>query len=162
LKTRHVFLWSLLAVALFTAITQFPNTGTCDQTVFPADRISIEQSQYSGQWKGNDLSVAYSYSKNQGKLDISGTVKFSYSLVMGYSILQDFSLGAVLLDENGKVLTRIGITTNRGPLDPITFRKSVSLPSGAAYIAFSYQGIVIENGHSGGKGTTSIWYSPVH
>jgi hypothetical protein len=127
----------------------------------PADRLSIEQSQYSGQWKGNDLTVEYSYSKGQGQMELSGNIRFANSLILGYTRLEDFRFGAIFLDENGRVLEQIGLATNRDSFDPIPFNRRVNLPSKAVFMAFTYQGKAVEGADEGGSGVTSFWFYPV-
>jgi hypothetical protein len=130
------------------------------RSVLPADRLSLELPQYSGQWKGNDIAVEYSYSKDQGQMDLSGNIRFSNALTLGYSRLQEFRLGAIFLDQNGRVLTEVGLVTNRDSFDPISFHRRISLPPNAVFMAFSYEGIAIESSKSGGR--TSFSFYPIH
>ncbi|SPF46361.1 conserved exported hypothetical protein [Syntrophobacter sp. SbD1] len=148
------------AIAAVLLIAAVQTAGARARSVSPEDRLSISQPRYSGTWKGNDLSVVYSYSTNQGQMTLSGRVEFSYSMVMGYVILEDFRLSAVLLDENGIVLEEIGLATEHDGFDPIPFNRQISLPPKAAYIAFGYQGIAVDAGKSG-QGRTSFWHDPV-
>jgi hypothetical protein len=64
----------------------------------------------------------------------------------------------VFLDENGRVLNTEGITTQRGDLDPFPFHKKVVVPTGAAFMTFSYQGDAIDSGRGGGA--KYFWYYP--
>ena len=162
MRTGLLFLSSVIAVAFFISASQIIAADAGAQSVSAADRLSIEQPRYSGRWKGNDLSVEYSYSKDQGQIDLSGNVRFSYSLVMGYTDLRSFQLGAIFLDENGKVLEEIGLATNRGSFDPIPFSRRINLPSNAVFMAFSYQGKAFESGNDKGGGITSFWHSPAY
>jgi len=98
------------------------------------------------------------YSKDQGQTDLSGSVRFA-DYFMGYSRLQDFRLEAILLDENGTVLQKIGLATNRGSFDPMPFHSKLKLPPNAVFMAFSYQGTA---GESGMGGNTSFSFSPIH
>jgi hypothetical protein len=160
-KTRVFLLLSVVWIFSVTAL-QIMGSEAYARSVLPEYRLSIAQPQYSGQWKGNDLTVEYKYSRNQGRMDLSGNVEFSYSLIMGYSRLDDFRLGAVLLDENGNVIEEIGLTTDRDAFDPIPFHRQINLPSNAVSIAFSYQGTAIESGGDDSKNTTAFWFSPVY
>jgi hypothetical protein len=161
MKTAFLFLSSAIACAFFFAAPLIVNANAGTGSVLPADRLSIEQSQYSGQWKGNDLTVEYNYSKDRGQMDISGNVRFASSLVLGYTRLEDFRLGAIFLDKNGRVLQEIGLATNRDSFDPISFNRRINLPSNAVSIAFSYQGKAIEGADEGGSGLTSFWFYPI-
>jgi hypothetical protein len=145
-------------VAFFISASQIIIADAVAQSVSAADRLSIEQPQYSGRWKGNDLTVEYSYSIDQGQMDLSGNVRFSYSLIMGYTELRNFRLGAIFLDENGKVLEETGLAANRGSFDPIPFNRRINLPSNAVSMAFSYQGTATDVG----RDKTSFWFSPIH
>jgi len=157
-RTGLFFLLSVIAVAFFISASQIIAADAGAQSVSAADRLSIEQPRYSGRWKGNDLSVEYSYSKDQGQMDLSGNVRFSYSLVMGYTDLRSFQLGAIFLDENGKVLEETGLATNRGSFDPIPFSRRINLPPNAVFMAFRYQGTATDVG----RDKTSFWFSPIH
>ena len=147
----------VIVVALFIAISQSIVAQAGSASVLPADRLPIESPQHVTQWKGNDLSVEYSYSKDQGQMDLSGTVRFSYGLTMGYTTLKNFRLSAIFLDENGRVLKEIGLATDRDTLQPIPFSRRLPLPLNAVFIAFSYQGVACDMG-----GRTSFWFNPVH
>jgi hypothetical protein len=158
MRTGLLFLSSVIAVALIVTASRIISADAGAQSVSAADRLSIEQPLYSGQWKGNDLTVEYRYSKDQGQMDLSGNIRFSYSMTMGYTNLQDFRLGAIFLDKNGKVLQEIGLATNRNAFDPIPFNRRINLPSNAVFMAFSYQGKACDQG----RGKTSFWFYPIH
>ena len=158
MRTGLLFLPSVIAVVFFISASQIIAADAGAQSVSAADRVSIEQPRYSGQWKGNDLTVEYRYSKDQGQMDLSGNVRFSYSLIMGYTNLRNFRLGAIFLDENGKVLEETGLATNRGSLDPFPFNRRINLPSNAVFMAFSYQGTATDVG----RDKSSFWFSPIH
>jgi hypothetical protein len=158
MRTGLFFISPLMAVAFFISQSQIIASNAEAQFVSAADRLSIEQPRYSGEWKGNDISVEYRYSKADGQMDLSGNVQFSFPLVMGYTNLLDFRLGAILLDKDGRVLREVGLVANRGTLDPFSFSRSINLPQNAVFMAFTYQGDVAE----AYRNTTSIWFSPVH
>ena len=151
----RIFL-SLIASALCIAGLQI-NANASSGFVAPADRLSIAEPRYSGQWKAPDLTVEYKYSRDQGQINLSGKVRFAY-FWMGYTQSQDFRLSAIFLDENGKVLAWDGLVTNRGSFDSIPFHATLKLPSNAVSMAWSYQGV----GVGGGNGPTSFWSYPVH
>ncbi len=162
MKRGFLFLSSAIAGVLFIAALQFIGADAGALSVSPADRLSIEQPQYSGKWKGNDLTVEYSYSKDQGQMELSGKVVFSYSMVMGYSRMEDFRLAVIFLDENGRVLKEAGLATNAGSFDPISFHNRINLPSNTVFMAFSYQGRAYDTGSNSGGGITSFWHSPAY
>ncbi len=158
MRTGLFFLAPVIAVAFFISASPIVTSDARAQSVSASDRLSIEQPQYSGRWKGNDLTVEYSYSIDQGQMDLSGNVGFSYSISMGYTELRNFRLGAIFLDENGKVLEETGLATGRGSFDPIPFSRRLNLPPNAVSMAFSYQGTASDVG----RDKTSFWFSPVH
>jgi hypothetical protein len=161
MKTGLLFVSSIIIAALFILSSQIVAVNAAAKSVSPVDRLSIEQPRYSGEWKTSDLKVEYSYSKDQGQMDLSGNIRFANYLINGYSNLHNFHLGAIFLDENGKVLQEIGLATGRGPLDAISFHHKVNLPSNAAFMAFSYQGDATSGGGNG-AGMTSFAFYPIH
>ena len=124
----------------------------------PAARLAIDQPRYSGQWKGPDLRVEYNYSRDRGQIDLSGKVIFAYTMVMGYTVLHNFRLGAIFLDKNGRVLKETGLTTDRDSFEPIPFNRRINLPSNSVFMAFDYQG----NAGGSHSGPTSFWFYPIH
>lgn len=153
---------SLILLSTIVLALQIIGADAKAHYVWAEDRLSIAQSQDSVTWEGRDLSVAFSYSKYQGQWDVSGTIEFSFSMIMNYSSLQNFQLAVIFVDENGRVLEETGLATGRGSFDPISFHRQISLPAKTAFIAFHYQGTAIASGHHGGGGPTSFWFYPVH
>jgi len=90
---------------------------------------------------------------------MSGKIVFANFLVLGYALLQDFRLGVIFLDENGRVLEETGLVTNRGSFDPFPFKRRIKLPPNAVSMAFSYEGNAIESGKDTSR--TSLSFSPV-
>ena len=158
MKTGLLFLAPVIAVAIFISASRIITADAVAQSVSAPDRLSIEEPRYSGRWKGDDLTVEYRYSRDRGQMDLSGNVRFSYSLTMGYTELRNFHLGAVFLDENGKVLEETGLASNRGSFDPIPFNRRINLPPNAVSMAFSYQGTATDVR----RDRTPVWFSPVH
>jgi len=158
MRTRLPFIAAVVVIALSVAASQIISVDAGARSVSTEDRLSIEQPKGSGQWKGRDVAVEYSYSINQGQMDISGKIRFA-SFFIGYSRLQDFRLGAIFVDEKGTVLEEIGLTTDRGSFDPIPFSRTIKLPPNAVSMAFSYQGDAVQSGMGG---VTSFSFYPVH
>ncbi|MFZ0928338.1 MAG: hypothetical protein WAN11_07045 [Syntrophobacteraceae bacterium] len=162
MKRGFLFLSSAIAGVLFIAALQIIGTAAAARSVPASDRLSIAEPRYSGHWKGDDLTVEFSYSKDQGQMDLSGKVLFAFSMIMGYSRMEDFRLAAIFLDENGKVIQETGLATNTGSFDPIPFHNRIKLPPNAAFMAFSYQGKAFESGSYHGGGITTFWHSPAY
>jgi len=154
----------LLAVAiagiLSIAASQLVDRDAGARSVPSSDRLSITEPRYSGQWKGNDLTVEYSYSRDRGKMDLSGNIRFADFMVLGYSNLLYFHLGAVFVDASGRVVQEIGLATSRDSFDSVPFHQIINLPSNAVSMAFTYEGKAAE-GSDDGSGLTSFWHYPI-
>ncbi len=161
MKPGFLFRLSVIVSALFVAGLQ---SSAAAGFVSPADRLSIAEPQSSAEWKGQDLTVKYAYSADQGQVELSGNIRFADFLLLGFTLLHDFRLSVIFLDQNGKVLEQKGLVTNRGGFDPIPFKTRLTLPPGAVFMAFSYQGQAVDSasGGGGGGGFTSFWYYPIH
>ena len=161
MKPGFLFRLSVIVSALFVAGLQISAVAGF---VPPADRLSIAEPRSSAVWKGQDLTVKYTYSADQGQMELSGNIRFADYLPLGFTVLHDFRLSVIFLDQNGRVLEERGLATNRGGFDPIPFQARLTLPPGAVFIAFSYQGDAIDSasGGGGGGGHTSFWYYPIH
>ena len=161
MKKGFLFLLFAITGTLFVATSLIVSPDAGAGSVSPADRLSITGASYSGQWKGNDLTVEYSYSRDQGQIDLSGNIRFADFMVLGYSNLMYFRLGAVFTDENGRVIKEIGLVTNRDAFEPIPFHRKISVPPNAVSMAFSYDGKAVESGNDGGSGLTAFWHYPI-
>jgi hypothetical protein len=96
-------------------------------------------------------------------MDLTGDVRFIDAFRLGFTVLDEFRLSAVFLDENGRVLESKGLLTNRGSLDDIPFHVTLRPPSSAVSMAFSYAGKAHEGGRDSGAGSlTSFWFDPVN
>ena len=159
---RVTFLIAVLMASLTLVSIDCQAFGSYAKTgIVPSEeRVPIQSGQSTGAWKGRDLSVDFHYSRGQNSMDLSGRVEFAFFMTNGYTVLHDFRLTAVFLDENGRVLNTEAITTQRGDLDPFPFHKTVVVPPGAAFISFGYQGEAIDGGHGNG-GAKYFWYYPV-
>lgn len=156
--------------AVITFLCLFFFLAGCQTLPFPAqngtvsseNRVTISDGKQSGSWRGNDLTVDYACTRTGADLDITGTVRFAEHMSMGFSLLRDFRLSAILTDENGRVLETKGVTTDRGKIGPIPFRVRFAVPVAATSMAFSYSGVAVEaGGEDGGGGFTHFWQYPV-
>ncbi|MEM5787024.1 MAG: hypothetical protein AAGU11_06870 [Syntrophobacteraceae bacterium] len=153
----------------FLVLGAFLLTG-CQSTSFypagvvaPEERIPLQAGGETGTWKSRELSVEYTYVRGTGQTDIAGAVYFADSMKLNFTILHDFRLSAIFLDDEGRVLDTQGIATDRNGFDPVPFRNRLAIPAGARSFAFSYQGTAIEGGGDGGSGggITRFWHYPV-
>ena len=134
------FLLSLIALVLCVAGLQICADTAIAGFVPPRDRLSIAQPNYSGLWKGPDLSVEYRYSRDQSQIDLSGKVRFAYFWI-GYTLLENFQLRAVFLDKNGRVLESDGLVTNRDSFESIPFSRHAQTA-----VQRSLYGLVVSGG----------------
>lgn len=160
METRF-FTTALVMLALLISGCQTMSPYSRSGLVAPEDRLSISQAGQSAVWNGKDLTVEYRYSRDHSQMDITGRVDFSEHMTNSYSTLHEFRLSAVFADESGKVLGSQGLVTDRGYFYPIPFHTKLTVPTGAASMAFSYQGTAIEGGNSEGGGSSYFWYYPV-
>jgi hypothetical protein len=116
------------------------------------NRIELrEGGPHKGSWKTGDLSVHYQYLKDQGKVELFGTVELAKRLSKSFTTLEYLILRVHLLDSEGKVLVSKGIAASeyRHMVRKLSFNRSLELPPGTAAIAFSYTGRVRDGGGTG-------------
>lgn len=152
-----IVLAGLLAVFLFLTSCQGLTPGMQTRIVPPENRVDIPQNTGKAVWHGMYLDVDFSYSKASGSVDLAGTVNFADSMTLNFTVLQDFHISALFLDENGRVLDTQAVTTDRDGFNPVPFRKKLILPANAVALAFTYQGTAIEGGDDQGGGITHFW-----
>jgi hypothetical protein len=158
--TFRCFRKMLAAIGLFFLIVGCQTvTLASAESASPENSVSLPQGQNAGVWKGNYLVVDYKYTRGQSDMDLTGTVNFGDNITMNFVLLRDFRLSAVFLDENGRVLEKKALTTERGNFDPIPFHAKITVPANTASMSFSYQGTAIEGGDDsgGGGGITNFW-----
>jgi len=152
-----VFAPVLLVVVFLLTSCQGFTQGMQTGIVPPENRADISMDKGKGVWQGRYLSVDYSYSRGSGNIDLAGAVQFEDSLALGFTVLHDFRISARFLDANGRVLETRPITTDRGSFSPIPFRKTMSIPSSAVAMSFTYEGTAIESGGDDGGGISRFW-----
>lgn len=159
----HGMKWLLAAAALVVlAGCQNMSFYTGGGRVAEEERIALASGQNTGSWQARELSVKYRFNRNQSQMNIEGTIYFADLLRDNFTLLHDFHLAAILVDDQGKVLETQGlISSARDDLTPLSFRTRFSLPSNAASMAFSYQGTALGGGDHDGGGSTYFWKYPV-
>ena len=80
MKPGFLFRLSVIVSALFVVGLQI---SAAAGFVPPADRLSIAEPRSSAEWKGQDLTVKYAYSADQGQMELSGNIRFADSLLSG-------------------------------------------------------------------------------
>jgi hypothetical protein len=153
----------LLAVAavLFLAGCQNMSFYTGGGHVAEEERIALVSGEHNGSWQARDLSVKYRFSRNQSRMNIEGTIYFADLLRDNFTLLHDFHLAAILIDDQGKVLDTHGlISSARDDLTPLFFKTRVELPPNTVSMAFSYQGTALGGDHDGGN-SAYFWKYPI-
>jgi hypothetical protein len=133
-------------------------------------RIALQEGgSHTGSWKTRDLSMDYRYQRDQGNMELSGTVELDKSLERGFPTLEYLILRVHLLDAEGRVLESEEILTSeyRHMVKKLSFKQSMELPQGTAAMAFSYRGRVRDVGgsgmavdDSGGGDSWDFWLHP--
>ena len=115
--------------------------------VKPENRIPImEGGPHTAVWKAEDLTVNYRYQRQDGTLEISGTVAFADHLVYNFRDFSNFILTLYFTDADGKILgdhTLTGAGMGQ-PIEEIPFHRRPALPPGAAGMVFGYQGRAVD------------------
>lgn len=133
-------------------------------------RITIPDSgEQTGVFKNEDLTLAYKMVRTPGQLRISGDLRFTDRISESFSIVDYFHLGAMLLDEQGKILDIAGLTSvtlyrtqyATIPDYPLTFSTLVMLRENTRSLAFHYTGKAHEPGEPDG-GSMDFWEYPVY
>lgn len=111
----------------------------------------LEGGPHTGSWKTRDLSIRYRYQRDQGNVELSGTVELDKSLGRSFPTLEYLTLRVHLLDAEGRVLGSKRLLTSeyRHMVRKLPFKQSMELPPGTTAIAFSYRGRVRDVGGSG-------------
>ena len=120
-----------------------------------------ETGHHTGQYRTDDLTVDFEYTRAEGSLQLSGVVRFSPVIQNQVKFLGSFHLGLVLSDTQGNTLIDHGITTTYGDSvsDPISFSTTLADPPQAASMAFSYSGKAY--GGDGGLNPIQFYEYPV-
>jgi hypothetical protein len=127
-----------------------------------SDRIVLQDGkQQSGEFRTNDLTVNYEYTRNGDSLQISGVIQLNYTMQSLFLTIRTFNLVLLLADNQGRITAEQGLTMASGASvrAPINFDKTIVLPSQTALMAFSYTGQVTGSGSDGSP--SSFWHDPV-
>lgn len=147
---RNVMLISIMLGILTTFLIGCQGslvTGKSDQILQESRIPIVPAGQHSGQYQTGDLTVDYTYSRNGANtLQIGGRVTFSSSLQTNFNVVSFFSLGLILADRSGNILTQYDLAaagpinfTQGGPAT-INFNKTMQVPPDTATMAFKYTG----------------------
>ncbi len=153
----------LVVLALLLAGCQGGLMGVKGRTVHRESRIPVPPSgEHSASWETRDLSLDYQYMRQADALTISGRVRFSDAIKGNFDLIQYFHMDVILVDDQGKVLDMVGLTSGSyGNSDyPQTFSKTFRLPPGTTSMAFSYRGQAYSGDDEDGS-SAYFWEYPV-
>jgi hypothetical protein len=123
---------------------------------------------HEGIWRTHDLVVNYSYTEDNGNLNMEGTIDVAYHIQVGFTSLSNFSVYLNLLDESNLVVSSrlIAMAVGGSPIRTLRFEEQLDVPGTATEINFSYSGIATEGGsvHTAGSddggSSYSFWKNP--
>lgn len=125
------------------------------------DRLALRPGgEQSGKYEADECTIDYLYSRVGDQLKISGAVRFTYSMQGNFTTIDTLSLVLVLADGQGTILAREPLTTayDHDVRDPVTFDKTMTIPSSTAMMAFNYTGAA--SGEGGAGSPSAFWNSP--
>jgi hypothetical protein len=162
-KRMCITLYIILVIGVFLVGCQgsLLTTQERGQRVKNGKEILLSESgQQTGQYRTDDLTIAYRYTRTGNQLQISGTLRFNDPIQIMFSTVNAFSLALILADAQGIVLAQQPLTTANGenPREPVSFSKTVVIPSQTVSFAFSYTGVALGAGSD--KSRSNFWDVP--
>ena len=110
----------------------------------PAEnRIFLKDSAtHQDLWQTEDLTIAYTYNRNDNRFKISGTIDFSDALTYNYTYMDYFDLWIHFVDaENIIIATRsISPIVTFYMIEKTSFERNLDVPPSATAFVFSYSG----------------------
>ena len=148
-------LWALLAAALMSV-------AVAQTKLIPLVTGGPQQGAFQSRY----LTINYSYTLNQGQLNVSGKLNFDDSLTMTYPGLRHFYMELVLVDSQGHVVERTNVALKMGftwgdndAVAASSFTAQLPVPPGTASMTFYYNGAT--RGALGAGAGTAFWNDPV-
>lgn len=132
-------------------------------------RITIPDSgEQKGVFKNEDLTLAYQMLRTAGRLQISGSLQFADRIAKNFPLIKYFHLGVLLLDEQGKILDVVNLTSVSYyrtqwavlPDYPLSFSTLILVRDDTRSIAFNYTGNAVDPTTDGGM--MDFWEYPVY
>lgn len=151
-----------MGLILVVAACQTSPFNSGPKTVSSKALLEAPAGKHAGTWQGDDLSIDFEYNRNDGVMDLSGTLHFADHMIYNFKLLRRFQVSVIFADQDARVLEIKGLTTEIGNFDPIPIRARLTLPPRTAFISFSYQGTAIEGDDPGGGGVSYFWEYPIH
>jgi hypothetical protein len=128
-------------------------------------RIALSDgTQKSAHYQSPDLTIDYQILRNGDELRVSGVVEYTPKITNTYTLIPYFHLSLLLTDQYGNILQEKGLMTpgSNDPNNKMRVSEKIHLPSGTAYMAFSYSGEARCGGRQdGGGGAMSFWEVPI-
>ena len=124
---------------------------------------------HENKWANEDVIINYTYTRNDGRLEISGTIDFDDRLKYNFDNLDYFDLWIYFTNSENKIIGHLLVSpmTFLNQIEEMDFNKTYVLPPTAKAMVFSYRGSVHEGGGSGGDnlqdgGSTWTFWKPPH
>ena len=155
-------LFAVVALGAFVIGCQGSLNNVQGQEIQYGERIMLKEGgEQTGQYRTDDLTMDYQYTRTGDSLKISGVIQFGTSMRGLFLTLRTFNLTLLLADSQGKVLGEKPLTTASSEklASPQTFSTTIVLPPQTALAAFSYSGQVSGPGKDGSP--SSFWHAPI-
>jgi len=138
----------------------------------PEDRWVLipDSGEQPGVYNNEDLTIGFKMVRGPGQLQIAGDIHFADRIAENFPIVRYFHLGALLLDDQGKILGMINLVSTASyrtqyatvPDYPLVFNARLALPGNVRAIAFNYTGNAIDPSGPDAGGTMDFWEYPVY
>jgi hypothetical protein len=156
----------LLAGSLLACTTQINRHEGTQAT--QTERISLNPGgAHAGSWQDGNLVVDYQYTLEPDIFRIQGTVSLTRRLTGTFDTVQNFSVQANLLTEDGTIVRSLSIVVvGNSTIRQWRVNQTTGPPPAVTAMVFSYNGRATEGGARlggvrGGNGvSTSFWRRP--
>lgn len=169
-KPRMLF-WLLVVVGLggYGCSATVLTANYVGAKIGPGRQISLQPGENSGNYRNDDLTIAYHYLNSGRELRIWGKVTFASATQLNFNVVDYFNLGLLLGDSQNQILSHHGLVSVSwvnltGPNDAVHFSRIVKLPTDTSVMAFTYTGQASEGGSGDaedGGGNTQFWEYPI-
>jgi hypothetical protein len=126
--------------------------------------IPIKDGKQQGEWKTNELSIAYEYEIASKTMGIAGTVQLLGGFSIGFQWITGLQAHLLLLDEQGFVMEIIPVYSSglRRTSDSraMVFESKIPIPESVRTFSFAYEG-ELKGAGALDSSTFSIQFSPV-
>lgn len=129
-----------------------------------------DSGEQAGVYNNEDLTIAFKMVRGSGQLRIAGDIRFADRISENFPIIRYFHLGALLLDDQGKILETINLASVGSyrtqyamiPDYPLVFNARLALSGNVRAIAFNYTGNAIDPAGPDAGGMMDFWEYPIY